>query len=90
MTLAPTAPPPEEIDAVAYRRAHTGKLMIIERKERREPAAADFFHLDSVGTHPTGLLVTGIFENDRRSHMRASIVRDATEEEVAWRNHLQN
>ena len=90
MTVAPTAPPSEQIDAVAYRRAHTGKLMIIRREEGRGPAAADFFHLDSVGTHPTGLLVTGIFENDRRSHMRASSVRDATEEEIAWLNSHRN
>jgi hypothetical protein len=79
-------PPAEEINAVAYRRAHTGKLMLISREEGRELALADFFQVDSVGTHPTGLFVTGLFDDDRRSHMRASLVRDANEAEIAWRD----
>lgn len=58
--------------------------MVIQRAEGRSPAASDFFHLDSVGTHPTGLLVTGIFENDRRAHMMASAVRDADCTEIEW------
>jgi hypothetical protein len=37
-----------------------------------------------VGTHPTGLLVTGLFDNDRRNHMAASAVRDASPDEIAW------
>ncbi len=90
MTIAAAPPVPEEINARDYLRAHTGKLMIIERAAGRERTAADFFHLDSVGTHPTGLLVTGIFENNRRSHMMAKAVREANEEEIAWRNNSQN
>jgi hypothetical protein len=86
VATSPAAPPAEEINAVAYRRAHTGKLMLISREEGREPDLADFFHFDSVGTHPTGLFVTGIFDDERRSHMRATLVRDATEAEIAWRN----
>ncbi len=86
MTLSPTAPPAEEINAVAYRRAHAGKLMIIQRKEGKQLATADFFYVESVGTHPTGLFVTGIFQNARRSHMMASAVREANEAEIAWRN----
>ncbi len=86
MTLTPIAATPEETNAKANRRAHAGKLMIIRRDEAKEPAAADFFELDSVGTHPTGLLVTGIFHNNRRSHMMASSVREANEAEIAWRN----
>ncbi|MGZ5004068.1 MAG: hypothetical protein ACXV8H_00945 [Chthoniobacterales bacterium] len=82
----PTAPVVEVTDAIAYRRAHTGKLMVISRAEGREPALSDFFHFDSVGTHPTGLFVTGIFDDDRRSHMRVSLVRNANEAEIAWRN----
>ena len=86
-TLAP--PPSEELDARSYRRVHEGKLMLIDRGDARALSASDFFEFDSVGTHPTGLLVTGIFENDRRSHMRAGTVRDATSEEIAWRNAAQ-
>lgn len=79
------APPVEEINARSYRRAHIGRLMIVERKEGRELAASDFFHIADVATHPTGLLVTGIFQNARRSHMMATAVREANAEETAWR-----
>jgi len=80
---APT-PPAEQITAVAYRRAHAGKLMVIQRAEGRGLAASDFFHLDSVGTHPTGLIVTGIFDNERRDHIMAAAVRDANCSEIEW------
>lgn len=86
MTLSPIAPLDEETNAVAYRRSHTGKLMIIRRAEGEPTVASDFFEFDSVGTHPSGLLVTGIFQNDRRSHMMASRVRAANEVEIAWRD----
>jgi hypothetical protein len=85
MTLSPIEPL-AETNAVAYRRGHTGKLMIICRAEGEPMVASDFFEFDSVGTHPTGLLVTGLFENDRRSHMMASRVRTASEAEIAWRD----
>lgn len=81
-TLAPTASEP--LDARAYRRAYAGKLMIIERAGGAEHAASDFFHVEDVGTHPTGLLVTGIFDNNRRGHMLATSVRTANETEIAW------
>lgn len=84
MITTPTAPPVEKMNARTYERAHAGKLMIIQRAEGKEPAAADFFHIDSVGTHPTGLMVTGIFENARRSHMMASAVREANTSEIQW------
>ena len=73
-----------ETPARAYRRAHAGKLMVVEPKEGREISARDFFYLEDVGTHPTGLFVTGLFDNDRRNHMMASAVRDATLDEIAW------
>jgi hypothetical protein len=73
-----------ETPARAYRRAHAGKLMVVEPKAGRELSSGDFFQLDDVGTHPTGLLVTGLFDNARRNHMMASAVRDATLDEVAW------
>ncbi|MFL6530303.1 MAG: hypothetical protein ACJ8KX_07515 [Chthoniobacterales bacterium] len=90
MSILSDAPVAEATNARDYFRAHSGKLMIIARNDDRERSASDFFYLDSVGTHPTGLLVTGTFENDRRSHMRAELVRDANEEEIAWRNNSQN
>ncbi|MDQ6765300.1 MAG: hypothetical protein M3Z22_04255 [Verrucomicrobiota bacterium] len=84
-----TPPASEPMNAVAYRKAHHGKLMVFQRKAGGEPNAADFFLFDSVGTHPTGLLVTGIFEQDRRSHMLSAAVRDATPAEIAAREHVQ-
>jgi hypothetical protein len=84
MTLSPITALDEETNAVAYRRAHIGKLMIIRRAEDEPMVASDFFQFDSVGTHPSGLLVTGLFQNDRLSHMMASRVRTANEAEIAW------
>lgn len=77
----------QETPARAYHRAHAGKLMIVQPKSGRELSAGDFFHLEEVGTHPTGLLVTGIFEDAHRQHMMASAVRDASPDEVAWHDH---
>ena len=88
-TLPAPAPAAAQLDARGYRRAHAGKLMIIERSEGKERSTRDFFHIADVATHPTGLLVTGIFENDRRSHMMASAVREANQAEITWRNQLQ-
>ena len=79
-----TPPPLHQSAAKAYLRLHTGKLMIVEPRSGRELSAHDFFHLDDVGTHPTGLLVTGIFQDARRHHMMATAVRDASPEEIAW------
>lgn len=87
MTFSPIAILLEETNAVAYRKAHLGKLMIMRRAEGEPLVARDFFQFDEVGTHPSGLLVTGIFQHDRRSHMMASQVRAANEIEIAWRDH---
>ena len=84
MTLITDPPKPQESSARAYFRVHAGKLMIVVPRSGRELAASDFFHLDEVGTHPTGLLVTGIFQDARRHHMMASAVRDASPAEIAW------
>ena len=86
MTLSPIATLDEETNAITYRRTHIGKLMIIRRAEGEPMVASDFFQFDSVGTHPSGLLVTGLFQNDRRSHMMASRVRTANAAEIAWRD----
>ena len=73
----------EENSARAYQRAHVGKLMVLQRHSVTEPSARDFFHLEAVATHPSGLLVTGIFANERRAHMMATAVRDASAAEIA-------
>jgi len=84
MTSIPNGAPPNETPARAYYRAHAGRLMVCESKTGRELSSGDFFRLQEVGTHPTGLLVTGLFDNERRNHMAASAVRDATRDEIAW------
>ena len=84
MTITPLASDAAQLDARGYRRAHAGKLMTIDRSDDHERSARDFFHIEDVGTHPTGLLVTGIFDNNRRGHMLASSVREADAEEIAW------
>ena len=58
--------------------------MVVEPRAGRELSSSDFFHLEEVSTHPTGLFVTGVFDNARRNHMMTSSVRDATQDEIAW------
>ncbi len=89
MTATPLTFVPEENSAVAYKRAHTGKLMVFLREEGRELVESDFFYFDAVGTHPTGLMVTGMFTDERRSHMMASAVRDANDAEHARHKQLK-
>ncbi len=83
-TLNQEAARPHESAARAYLRVHAGKLMVVEPKTERQLCAGDFFHLADVGTHPTGLLVTGIFPDARRHHMMAAAVRDARPDEILW------
>ena len=83
--------PPESgeiVDAGEYRRAHRGKLMTINREVGRKLSSDDFFYFDNVGTHPDGLMVTGIFSDKTRRHMRATIVRDTTPAEIAQHQSL--
>jgi len=87
MSVTTDSPPRIESAARAYFRIHAGKLMVVEPRSGRELAAGDFFHLAEVGTHPTGLLVTGIFDDARRHHMMASAVRAASPDEIAWHDH---
>ena len=83
----PVIPEPSTaLNARGYLRAHTGKLMIIHRAEGHARSSRDFFRIEDVGTHPTGLLVTGIFENERRGHMMATSVREANAAEIAWQS----
>ncbi len=69
--------------AQTYERAHAGKLMVVQPLADGHPVERDFFHLHSVGTHPTGLFVTGKFAGGRVESMRTTTVRDANEGEIA-------
>ena len=62
--------------------------MTIKRDKGRKLSSEDFFYFDDVGTHPTGLMVTGIFSDKTRRHMQAAIVRDTTEAEMAQHQSL--
>ena len=64
---------------------HRGKIMVLHKPEGQIPGAGDFFLVESVGSHPSGLVVTGVFEHKRRQHMRPSEMRRATEWEIASR-----
>lgn len=87
----PTAiPSPGKITARDYERAYAGKIMIIQRNAGVPLVTSDFFELEGVGTHPTGLIVTGLFENGRRSHMMASAVRAASGAELEWHQASRN
>jgi hypothetical protein len=92
-TVSPSPGPTpiaEPITARDYHRAHAGKLMVMHRPDASAAAAHHFFHVESVGTHPTGLIVTGTFENARRSHMMATAVREANPAEIEWLRARQN
>jgi hypothetical protein len=84
MSLITNTAVSSETPARAYRRAHAGKLMLVEPTAGRELSSSNFFRLEEVSTHPTGLFVTGLFDSAKRNHMMASAVRDATEDEIAW------
>lgn len=88
MTNVSPLEPGEILDAGTYRRAHRGKLMTIKRIDGRKLSSDDFFYFDDVGTHPTGLMVTGIFSDKTRRHMQATIVRDTTQAEIAQHQSL--
>jgi len=88
-TLLPI-PSAGKITARDYERANAGKLMIIQRNDGAPLVTSDFFELDGVGTHPTGLIVTGLFEDGRRSHMMATAVRVANGAEIEWRRAGRN
>jgi hypothetical protein len=83
MTTTHSVKAPIPTPAEIYRRAHAGKLMVVQPRADRPPVAPAFFHLESVGTHPSGLFVTGKFAGGRIESMRVSAVRDANEEEIA-------
>lgn len=53
----PSPPPALPISARDYGHAFSGKVMVIDRKKDTPLVTSDFFELDGVGTHPTGLIV---------------------------------
>lgn len=69
-----------------YYREHRDRVMVVCRKEGQAPESRHFFLMESVGTLPNGLLVSGVFENNRRERLRSHDVRLATEWEIASRN----
>jgi hypothetical protein len=75
----------ENLDARGYRHSHAGKLMVVHHNGKRPCDALDFFLFESAGTHPSGVFVTGIFDDSQRRHMLASAVREATAAEIETR-----
>ncbi len=68
-----------------YYRDHRDRVMVICGKEGQAVEERDFFVVESVGTISGGLLITGIFDQNRRERMRSDKVRLATEQEIALR-----
>lgn len=71
--------------AKEYYREFRDRVMVLCGKEGEVPDGRDFFRVESVGTLPNGLLVTGIFEHHRRERLRTETIRPATEGEIAAR-----
>ena len=57
--------------------------MVVQRAEGLPPRSEDFFQVESVGSHPSGLIITGVFEHNRRQNLRPMDIRRATELEIA-------
>jgi hypothetical protein len=64
--------------------------MVVQRAEGQPPRSEDFFQVESVGSHPSGLIITGVFERNRRQNLRPMDIRRATESEIAALNVLQS
>ena len=86
MEINPESESAETRTAQDYYQAHRDKVMVVCGKEGQAPQGRDFFLVESVGTLPTGLLVTGLFDHNRRERLRSQSVRLATEWEIASRN----
>lgn len=58
--------------------------MVLQKADAQAaPRNEDFFLVESVGSHPTGLVITGVFEHNRRQCLRLADMRRATESEIA-------
>ena len=73
-------------NAREYMMEHRGKVMVLHKTEGQPFRSEDFFLVESVGSHPTGLIITGIFKHCRRQRLRLKQFRLATELEVASNN----
>jgi hypothetical protein len=69
--------------AKEYMAEHRGKIMVLQKAEGVAPLSTDFFTVESVGTHPSGLIVTAVFEHHRRQRLRPAEIRVATDLEIA-------
>ncbi len=69
-----------------YYREHRDKVMVVCGKEGQALESRDFFVVESVGTLPNGLLITGLFDHQRRERLRSHGIRLATEGEIATRH----
>jgi hypothetical protein len=76
----------ETRNAKDYYRDHRDKLMVVCGAEGQALEGRDFFMVESVGTLPNGLLITGLFDHNRRERLRSHSVRMATEQEIASRH----
>jgi hypothetical protein len=77
---------PSPTTAREYLAEHRGKVMVLNKTEGQPLRSEDFFLVESVGSHPTGLVITGIFKHSRRQRLRVKQFRLATELEVASNN----
>lgn len=68
-----------------YYRDHRDKVMVVCGKEGQAVEGRDFFVVESVGTIAGGLLITGVFDGNRRERLRSHLARLATEQELAAR-----
>jgi hypothetical protein len=81
--LLPGSTSIETTTAREYLSEHRGKVMVLQKAEGQAPPREDFFLVESVGTHPSGLIITGVFEHNRRQRLRPVEMRRATELEIA-------
>jgi hypothetical protein len=84
----PTPPDetPESPTAKGYMLEHRGKVMVLQRAEGVAAQDTDFCTVESVGSHPTGLVITAVFAHSRRQRLRPAEIRRATDLEIASQN----
>ena len=85
METTPVSESSETRTAKDYYRDHRDKVMVVCGKEGQPLQGCDFFVVESVGTIAGGLLITGMFDGNRRERLRSHLARLATEQELAAR-----
>ena len=86
MESLPDSKPAETRNAKDYYRDHRDRVMVVCPKEGKALESRHFFVMESINTLPDGLLVTGVFDQNRKERMRSHEVRLATEWEIASRH----